>query len=573
MGRSLFVPVFVLIALVWYIFRSGAPKPNEEVMVPMRDGIRLATDVFLPPGGADKQHPVLLLRTCYGKTDEERDLAPTIRAGLKRGYVMVVQDVRGLFRSEGDLKLYEQEGKDGYDTIEWAARQKWSNGRVGMWGVSYRGATQWLAAGELPPSLRAIVPGQTFSNIDHFLFYGGVFDVGWARWIWEAFAPPARQRLGLAPPKTEPDRERAFAGFVPLAQNPHLKDVAPYYYDWIRRGPYSPEWKWGDLRPKFPAVGRAKIAVLNYSSWYDDSYGPHGAVDAFRGLGEGSPLRNRLLLGPWVHGTYAGMTPRAGERVFPPQARVDYTSVALDFLDMAMRGKKSPVAGAALVYVMGLDRWVETDHWPISGRGEETFFLGPKRLSWRPQKTGETVFVSDPANPVRDRWNTAHGAFDLRELSLRDDVLTFETDPMTEDLVVIGAPRVRLFVSSDAPDFDLYARVLDVDPEGRAFNLTSPGNEVIRASYREGKPARKLLKSGEIVELKFDRAITGNAFLKGHRVRLLVHASWFPTFPLNPQNGETELQSANRRPARIHVHFGKDHPSRLELPAVTVPKG
>ena len=229
---------------------------------------------------------------------------------MKRGYAVVIQDVRGRYRSDGEFRPYENEGRDGYDTIEWAARQPWSNGAIGTFGLSYPGAVQWLAAVQAPPHLKAMVPAMTFSNAQNFFYAGGTWDMSWIDWIWFNIAPDVRAKRGFAGPKTYEEAEQSWSDegpkmqrFLPLADLPQLKQVAPYYYDWLGHPPQDPWWGWADLRDKY---ARTQAAVLNLSAWYDDNYGPEGATTNFNGLlksrgGQADPATH-LLLGPWVHG-------------------------------------------------------------------------------------------------------------------------------------------------------------------------------------------------------------------------------------------------------------------------------
>ena len=266
-----------------------AAKPQfvleNNVAVPMRDGVVLRADVIRPASGG--KSPVLVYRTPYGK-DAAQQGYTTFKHAAERGYAVVIQDVRGRYHSDGDFRPYENEGRDGYDTIEWAANQPWSNGAVGSFGLSYPGAVQWLAAVQNPPHLKAMVPAMTFSTPQNFFYAGGTWDLSWIEWIWDNIAWNTRVRKNLPGPRIE---EEALAAWkaegakmlntLPLLHVKPLQQVAPYYVDWLRHPPEDPWWNWSELRDKY---SRTHAAVLNLSAWYDDNYGPEGATTNYAGL-------------------------------------------------------------------------------------------------------------------------------------------------------------------------------------------------------------------------------------------------------------------------------------------------
>ena len=267
--------------------------------------------------------PVLVYRTPYGKEFALQDYS-TFQHAAERGYAVVVQDVRGRYASAGEFRPYENEGRDGYDTIEWAAQQSWSNGDIGTFGLSYPGAVQWLAAVENPPHLKAMVPAMTFSTYQNFFFAGGTWDMSWIEWIWDNIAPDIRVKKNLPGPKTSQEAEAAWSedglkmeAELPLQDLQELKGIAPFYYDWLSHPLEDPWWQWCELRNKY---ARTSAAVLNLSAWYDDNYGPEGATTNFAGLlksraGTQSP-NTHLLLGPWVHGVDSTARAKAGDRTF-----------------------------------------------------------------------------------------------------------------------------------------------------------------------------------------------------------------------------------------------------------------
>lgn len=551
-----------------------------DVAVPMRDGVTLRADVWLPK--AQGQFPTLVYRTPYGKHNAPRK-STTFRAAVKRGYAVVIEDVRGRYASEGEFVPYQNEGKDGYDTIEWAARQPWSAGNVGTFGLSYPGAVEWLAAVESPPHLKAMVPAMTFSTPRNFFYSGGLFDGSWLEWIWMNIAPDARKRKNLTGPRTEKDAAEAWKtdharmeGFLPLRELPDLKEVAPFYYQWLAHPPADAWWDWAELRNKYD---RVHCAVLNFSGWYDEAYGPDGATTNFNGLlasRKGAPEpRTKTMIGPWTHG--GEDIQKSGERDLGKSAPIDYDELILRWMDHYLRGIENGVESRkpVRIFVMGRNEWRDEDAWPLKGAKEESFYLrsgsGDSPIGGLAEKPrvilGSSSLVSDPAHPVSDQYD-AYGAHDYRGLVGRNDVLTFDSEPMKEDLEVTGPIKAEMYISADVKDFDLWVRLLDVAPDGTAFNLMSPGLDVLRASYREETVEPKLLEPGKIYRLELNRMVTSNVFLKGHRIRVQTSGAFYPHFSRNLQTGESEIVSGEMKPGRITIHHDAEHASRVVLPVV-----
>ncbi|MGE3888792.1 MAG: CocE/NonD family hydrolase [Vicinamibacterales bacterium] len=572
---------------------ASGVRHDVDVAVPMRDGIVLRAEVLRP--AAEGRYPTLVYRTPYGAHSAVADYTTFSRAA-ERGYAVVVQDVRGRYRSDGEFRPYEHDGRDGFDTIEWAAAQPWSDGNVGTFGLSYPGAVQWLAAMERPPHLKAMVPAMTFSTPQNFFYTWGVWDMSWVSWIWFNIAPDARARKNLPGPRTDdevqagwPAVERKMRDTLPLDAFNALNDVAPYYSDWLRHPPEDPFWDFAELRGRY---ARTDAAVLNLSGWHDDNYGPEGATTNFMGLVQargGQPTGTSLLIGPWVHGVGATARTRAGDREFGPDAAIQYDEVVLGWMDRHLRGMGAdrPADPPVRYFVMGANVWKTADAWPpparpvtytltaAASRRPGTLAPAPHTPSPKTQvpspKTQDpsptSTFVSDPDNPVLNPYDSA-GAHDYRALADRDDLLTFDSAPFEADTEVTGPIVARLFVSCDCRDTDIWARLYDVAPDGTAFNLMSPGLDVLRASYRDMTKGRQLLTPGEIYELTLDHLVTSNVFKRGHRVRLQVSASFFPNFSRNLHTGDLETTSSRRQRATIRIHHAGARASQLVLPVV-----
>jgi uncharacterized protein len=557
---------------------------QRDVAVPLRDGTILRADLLRPKG--DSRFPVLVYRTPYGKEDALKDYA-TFRHAVERGYAVLVQDVRGRYASGGEFVAYQQEGRDGYDTIEWAAKQPWSNGAVGTFGLSYPGAVQWLAAVETPPHLKAMVPAMTFSTPQNFFYAGGTWDMSWIDWIWNNIAPDVRVKRYLNGPKTTQDAAAAWKEVgpkavreLPLANLVELRGIAPYYYEWLKHPVDDGWWNWCELRDKYD---RVHAAVLNFSAWYDDNYGPEGATTNFAGLlkaraGQGD-TQTHLILGPWVHGVDSTARASAGEREFAAAAKIEYDDVVLRWLDHYVRGVDNGVEREKPVryFVMGADEWRDAESWPPPAVATSYVLAastteaggGPRTLhDLHSGAAAYSSFVSDPGDPVTNAYASS-GAHDYSQLSGRQDVLTFDSPPLKEDFEVTGPIRADIFASCDCRDFDLWVRLLDVFPDGKAFNLMSPGLEVQRASFREIERGRQLLEPGKIYEVQLRNGLTSELFRAGHRIRVQISASFFPDFSRNLQTGELEANSAKMQKARVNIYHYREHASRIIMPMVT----
>ncbi len=576
----------LLLVLGGWLALAGQEPPDRtpsppaailrEVAVPMRDGVILRADVLRPaPTG---RFATLIYRTPYNrKRSEENEV---VLAALAKGYAVVLQDVRGRYASGGDFVPYVHEGEDGYDTIEWAAAQPWSNGEIGTFGLSYPGAVQWLAAVEAPPHLKAAVPAMTFSSPRNFFYAGGAWDLSWISWIWDNIAPDARVKRGLPGPRTGREADAAWDAKwaailpfrLPLSSLPELRAEAPYYFDWLSHPPEDAFWDWAELRGKY---GRVRAAVLGISGWHDEAYGPEGAITNFQGLVAARRTENdaraRVILGPWVHG--GEDSDHSGERAFGSQARLDYAGEILRFMDRYLRGIDGGLDAEPPVraFVMGENVWRSGATFPLPGTRPLSLYLaaGGRLVRDAPTAAVEpTAFASDPVSPVLNAYAGKAGAHDYRALSERKDVAVFETEPLAEPLRVVGPIETEIAVSSDAPDLDLWVKLEDVEPSGTAWNLSSPGTDVLRASWREGGKPRKLLGPGEVAFLRLPNLRTGNLFAKGHRIRVVLCGSFMPDFSRNLQTGESETSSARTRKAVIRIHHDPTSASRIVLPVV-----
>ena len=554
----------------------------------MRDGTILRADVWRPLSTA--RRPVLLQRTPYGKTPGQISI---VNAGIdplraaERGYVVVIQDTRGRFASEGAFEPFRCERDDGEDTLAWLGRQPFSDGTVGMYGGSYFGATQLLAAAARPPGLRAIVPAITASEFyEGWTYPGGAFQLGFVLfWTLASLAPDAVLRA----PETERPRLQElldalladpWASYrrLPLDDLDGLEEVLPYYREWLAH-PTRDAW-WREPAPN-ERYGAVEVPALHVGGWYDIFVA--GTVENFARLREEAATEHarhgqRLVVGPWAHVVYGDTV---GQQQFGPAsawAGADPTPWQLDWFDAHVRGLPTPEVAPVQLFLMGANRWLHEDEWPPRGIAREAWHLRRDgALHQAPPAVDEPrdEFTYDPHDPVPTCGGATlmpgftvgyrTGAHDQREVERRPDVLSYTSAPLDTDLDVIGPVTAVVHVATSAPDTDFTAKLVDVHPDGRAW-LICDGIRALR--HREGLERAVPATPGETYEVAVELGPTANRFRAGHRVRLEVSSSNFPRFARNPNNGvlPTEAREADLTPARQVVFHDAARPSRLVLP-------
>lgn len=544
----------------------------------MRDGVVLRGDIYRPDGA--ERRPCILIRTPYGKRDDGDE--GFVSFAVARGYSVVVQDVRGRYASDGAFDPYRQEGRDGYDTVEWIASQPWSNGRVGTAGLSYPGAVQWLLAAEAPPHLQCIFPAMCFSSARQFIYFGGAFDLSWIPWTANNIAPDRRRRLHLRGAQTtgqarEMWKKIATASYrhLPLNTLPLLKDVAPFYYEWLDHPDDSSYWNYAEIASKH---GQVKVPSFNFSGWHDEGYGPVGATTNFAGMrhrgGSAAARAPRLLIGPWTHGEPTVKSTRVGDRDFGSDAGLDYSALVLDWCDLHVRGIDRGLSKQAPVryFLMGENRWREAQEWPLPGTMyAELYLRSGGQLTREPPAANEPAdrYLYDPNHPVEDpHFEAGLGPHDQRSIESRSDVKVFTSAPLTEDLEVTGQIEFRLWISSTAQDTDFFARLLDVEPDGTAWNLMSPTLEVLRTRYRHREDEPELMAPGRVYELALQLGRTGNLFRRGHRIRVQITSSFFPHLDRNPNTGTRIAAETKLIPATQTIFHDAFRPSKVLLPVI-----
>lgn len=533
---------------------------EKNLRVAMRDGVQLATDVYRPAG--DGQHPVVMLRLPYNKEQPALlFLAGDILRVAQAGYAVVVQDCRGTWASDGEFNPYFQEAEDGADAIAWAAAQPWSSGVVGMMGASYYGATQWLAATQAPPALKAIAPFITTDQYhEKWTYQGGAFQLGfilqWASATFGVAEAVRRVGRGSAAPAligeaiAAADNVAAHYLQLPLGGLTTLAKLTPYVADWLAHPDYDDYW-----RAAAPREHYAKITTpaLNFGGWYDLFLG--GTLANYTAMK--SRTRQRLVIGPWVHGYNGGVYPERNFGLMAHDGVADVTAMQIRWFDHYLKGLDNGVEHDAPVriFVMGPDAWRDEADWPLPDTDWQCWYLHRDGSASSPADAGllaplpppdEPVdsFVYDPRNPVPTAGGATFlpglfvaanaGPRDQRDVESRPDVLCYTSAVLEDLLEVTGPVRLVLYVSSSARDTDFTGKLVDVAPDGRAITLT---DGILRCRYRESLERQKLMSPGEVYRIEVDLVATSNVFFAGHRIRLEVSSSNFPRFDRNSNTG------------------------------------
>ncbi len=558
---------------------------EKNVPVPMRDSVLLSADVFRPsPRG---RYPVLLQRTPYGKGQAQIafNILNPIRAA-EAGYVVVIQDTRGRYASEGEFAPFLYESQDGFDTVEWCAAQSWSNGKVGMYGMSYVGATQWLAAIAAPPHLVTIFPSMTAADYhDGWIYQGGALSLAFSTaWTAQFLAVSQLARLGLSleERRTEEarlmqalERLRKTLSHLPLAELPLLRrdGLAPYYYDWIAHPDGDQYWqRWSTLAHH----DRVTVPAFNLGGWYDLFLA--GPPRNFAGLRERAATEaartgQRLIMGPWTHNLPSIAV--AGEMNFGWAATLCVEDLQLRWFDYWLKEIDNGIIDEPPVrlYVMG-DGWRDEQEWPLARTQYVPFYLhsggransleGDGWLSRDPSGSEPTdIFLYNPQNPVPTIG--AGGVYDQRPVERRLDVLLYSTLPLPEPIEVTGPVTVILYASSAALDTDFTAKLVDVAPNGYARNLCEG---IMRARYRNSPTRPELLEPEQPYKFTIDLLVTSNLFRAGHQIRLEISSSNFPRFDRNPNTGEPAGTARRTQPAMQTVYHDTQHPSHILLPVI-----
>ncbi|MDW5596890.1 CocE/NonD family hydrolase [Conexibacter stalactiti] len=553
---------------------------ERDVACVARDGTVLRSNVYRPADAG--RYPVLLGRTPYGKETWGRWIEPERTAA--EGWIVVINDMRGGFASDGEFRPFFHDADDGYDVVEWCGSQPWSNGRVGMFGSSAPGFMQLLAAAARPPSLVAIAPMQTWTSFGRGCVYdpGGAFMLYTAQWaLMLEGMDPARRLDASAPGYLERLRAVQQAQWAPgewlgapsLRDHAHLaRPYADFFHAWLDHPDHDDFWAPLDLDRQFE---RIDVPALHLVGLFDKFR--LGSTRNYRALRERAASARaregqRLVIGPWTHGI--PVRAEASERFFGPETHVDVRALVLRWYERWLRGDGDAFDDAppVRVWVQGAERWREAADWPLPGTRTTALHLrAGGRLSFDEPGEGEGAdrFVHDPLVPAPTtpdpRQTRSEGPLDVRAISARDDVLHYETAPLDTDLEAIGEISVRLFAATSARDADWVVTLLDIAPDGRAERVTEG---MLRARYRDGHAASALVEPGTVVEYEIVLRPSAVRFAAGHRIGLDIAGASFPQYDRNVGRGiafDVELEDAVQTQTVFH---DAGRPSALLLPLV-----
>jgi putative CocE/NonD family hydrolase len=577
--KRLFVPaLFAALAAAQVTTAPDyAVNVQTNVRVKMRDGVSLVADIYRPK--IEGRLPVLLTRTPYNRKDPETGMYLA-----SRGYVVILQDTRGRFDSEGEFYPFRNEADDGYDTIEWAASLPYADGRVGMFGGSYVGATQMLAASSNPPHLVGIFPYVTAMEYYEGWTYEGGALMQWFASSWTSgLTEDTVRRKTAALNRSSQWVEQLPADDYRLFNAPTATEVAPYFRDWVEHETDDDYWR--KIRVS-DFYNKMNVKALHAGGWHDIFSG--GSIRNFMRLQKEAPTREardgqRLLMGPWAH---AATSPegKIGDVTFGSQAVLDMNATIVKWYDFAIKGQQNEFATAAPVkiFVMGDNVWRAEKEFPLARTSYTKYYLhaskGAQSVSGdgllstaSPQTERADTYDYDPASPVRTIGGRLccgglpPGPFDQSPNESRSDVLVYSTPPLDRDVEVTGFITVDLYAATSAADTDFTAMIVDVDAKGYARYL---GDGVIRARFRNSREKPEPIEPGKIYKYAIDLWATSNVFKAGHRIRVYVSSSNFPRFNRNLNTGEKTFGGTRMVKARQTIYHDIEHPSAIVLPVI-----
>lgn len=556
--------LIALLALACLVHAAPGIETSLDVKVPMRDGVKLSANLFRPAGAG--KLPTILVRTPYGKG---KGLGANYRPFVENGFAVLVQDVRGKHQSEGVFDLLYQEPGDGEDTLNWIARQPWSDGKIGMVGGSYLGIVQWKVALRNNPHLKAIFPVVSGCDdySDRYFSRGGAMKVG-NRLLWMS--------RNMAAPNFQPPEFDKFVWHLPLrtADRAATGQRTEMYQKVLDHPAYDSFWKSISTREQLDKI---RIPVFAVGGWYDNFV--ENDLEAFAGM-RNSPEKH-LLIGPWPHNMSMGFA----NVDYGPHSKVPVQKLQLEWYNRWLKGQPGAMRPAPLrIFVMGWNQWRDEGEWPLArarptpfyltGKGKANTLKGDGGLRRKaPRREAVDEFEYHPRNPVPTRGGAVccnptifpWGPMDQREVEARPDVLVYTTPPLEQDTEVTGPVLAVLYVSTSAPDTDFTAKLVDVFPDGQARNLT---DGILRLRYRESLEKPLAAAPGQVYRITIHAGVTSNVFLKGHRIRLEVSSSNFPRFSRNLNTGKAPEEDTGMAAARQKVYHGPQRASHLLLPLV-----
>ena len=541
----------------------------------MRDGVKLSSDIYLPD--ARGKFPVLITRSPYMTVEGfQKRFSEEAKFFARQGYAFVIQDCRGKNDSEGTFHPFFDDPTDGFDTLNWCAKQEWSNGKLGTIGASYQAWNQWAAATQNPPNLRAMVSIVALPDpVLNVPFQNGALVLWMAEWM-----ATVDGKKNTAP--SIYDASELF-NHLPLRTMDERfgRKESSIWQNWIRHPSADDYWKHSFYQDKFSQID---LPVLHISGWYDDDLiGTHINYTSMRKSAKSENARNnqKLIIGPWPH--HVNVTRQLATIDFGQSALIDLRKIELEWFDYWLKDIENGIMKQPKVdiFTMGSNEWRKGESWPLERTQYVEYFLhsngrantstGDGKLSSTKANKEEPCdsYRYDPADSCPNIYDTsamaAEGPFDQRPIERREDVLVYSTPVLDANLEVTGPVRVKLFASTSARDTDFWTQLVDVFPNGYSMHLTEG---IIRARYRNSLEKPELMEPEKVYEFDIDLWITSNVFQRGHRVRLDVSSSSFPKYDRNPNTGnqfgaDTTLNVADQR-----VYHNERHPSHILLPVI-----
>ncbi|MGB5371980.1 MAG: CocE/NonD family hydrolase [Flavobacteriaceae bacterium] len=589
---------------------------EQKVMMPMRDGIRLATDIYRPK--TDQKVPIIFSRTPYNFNtwvdgEQQNRTAETALEMVKHGYAYVVQNERGRYFSEGEWDILGTPLTDGYDAFSWMADQPWSNGKIGTLGCSSTAEWQMAVAALDHPSHAAMVPQSFGAGVGRVGKYyeqgnwyrGGVEQLLFFAWLYsvehDTFKPripegATQQDLirisryyDLAPENPEVDMKVALSHLPIKDILQNIKGKREIFDKMVVRKPNDPAWFQGGLYHDDKEIG---VPGFWFASWYDVSVGPNIALfNHLRNKSKNPEIRDNqyLVIAPVLHCSYKRATENTmvGERNVG-DARLNYDEQIYSWFDFLLKDSQNDFKSKTprvQYYTMGSNKWQAAEEWPpkpakmttfyLQGQGNANSLYGDGALSTsKPGSSNKPDrFTYDPMNPVTSYGGGVcctgnalqGGAFDQQAMETRNDILVYTSEPLAEGVEVSGFIETKLFVSSDAKDTDFTIKLIDVYPDGTAYNLDET---IQRARYRDGYDREVLMEKGKVYELNLSPMVTSNYFDKGHRIRIEISSSNFPRFARNLNTGGANFDESKGVIAHNEIYHDSKYPSHIVLPMI-----
>ncbi len=589
---------------------------EQKVMMPMRDGVRLSTDIYVPK--TDKKVPIIFSRTPYnfnswGDGEEKTRTHERAYEALKRGYAYIIQNERGRYFSEGKWDILGTPLTDGYDAFSWMSKQPWSNGKIGTLGCSSTAEWQMAVAALDHPSHAAMVPqgfGAGVGRIGEFFeqgnwYRGGVEQLLFATWLYGVEHDEFKPRI--PPGATQEDLLRISRFYDLAPENPKvdwsvklkhlpikdlLKNVGgkkEIFDKMIVRKPNDKDWFNGGLYHDDMDFG---VPSFWFVSWYDVATSPNIALfNHVRNNSSDSFVRDNqyLIIAPTLHCGFTRATENTivGERNLG-DARLNYDEQIYDWFDMILKDIKNDFkekTPKVQYYTMGINKWQSSEFWPPINTEMTTFYLssngnantlnGDGKLTYLKRKIKDNVdsFFYDPMSPVNSNGGgvccignaVSGGAYDQQEIETRDDVLVYTSEPLKNGFEVTGFIDSTIYLSSDVKDTDITIKLIDVYPDGTAYNIDET---IQRVRYREGFDKEVFMDKEKVYKVNLSRMSTSNFFKKKHKIRIEISSSNFPRFARNLNTGGDNFDESKGVIANNKIHHSKKYPSSITLPIV-----